>query len=219
MDIYCIAGLGADERLFKNLRIANATLKFINWVKPDKNDDISAYADKLIPQIDQLRSFSLLGVSLGGVLAVELSSKINPEKVFVISSVKSSKEFPFYFKWMRWMKVKYLISAPLLKSAKPLIELFFGKMSKADKKLINKMIDDADDIFTPWAAKAIIEWQSKDHLTPFNKIVQIIGDKDLIFRHAYITDCIVVKGGTHVMILDKASEISGIVEGELISEL
>ncbi len=212
MDIYCISGLGADERLFKNLKIANATLKYINWVKPDKNDDISSYAEKLIPQIDQSQPFSLLGVSLGGVLAVEISSKINPKKVFVISSVKSTKEFPFYFKWMRWMKVKYLISARLLKSAKPLIELFFGKMSKADKKLISKMIDDADTIFTPWAAKAIIAWQSKDHLTPFHKILQIVGDKDLIFRHSNIKECIVINGGTHVMILDKALEIGKIID-------
>ena len=212
MDIYCIPGLGADERLFKNLRIAKATLKYIHWVNPLENDDISSYANQLISQIDQSQPFSLLGVSLGGILAIELSSKINPEKVFVISSVKSSKEFPFYFKLMRWMKVKYLISSKLLKSSKPLIELFFGKMKKKDKILINKMIDDADDIFTPWAAKSIIEWQSKDDLTPFYKVIQIVGDKDLIFRYAVIKDCMVIKGGTHVMILDKALEISEIVE-------
>lgn len=74
------------------------------------------------------------------------------------------------------------------------------------------MIDDTDEVFTPWVAKAIIEWQSKDNLTPFNKIVQIVGDKDLIFRHANMKDCVVVKGRTHVMILDKAFEISGIID-------
>ena len=154
----------------------------------------------------------MLGVSLGGVITVELSSKINPEKVFVISSVKSSKEFPFYIILLNWLKVKYIISSKLLKSGKLFIELFFGKMNKSDKHLINKMIDDTDEVFTPWVAKAIIEWQSKDNLTPFNKIVQIVGDKDLIFRHANMKDCVVVKGGTHVMILDKAFEISGIID-------
>jgi len=212
MNVYCISGLGADERLFRNLKLTNADKKFVNWVKPDKIDTISSYSDKLIVQIDQSKPFSLLGVSLGGVIAVELSSKINPEKVFVISSVKSSKEFPFYIILLNWLKVKYIISSKLLKSGKLFIELFFGKMNKSDKHLINKMIDDTDEVFTPWVAKAIIEWQSKDNLTPFNKIVQIVGDKDLIFRHANMKDCVVVKGRTHVMILDKAFEISGIID-------
>ncbi|MBC7654369.1 MAG: hypothetical protein H7098_07845 [Oligoflexus sp.] len=105
------------------MRIANANLKCIYWVKTYKNNDISSYADQLISQIDQSQPFSLLGVSLGGILAIEHSNKINSEKVLVISSVKSSKEFPFYFKLMRWMKVIYLISSKLLKSTWLLIEL------------------------------------------------------------------------------------------------
>ncbi|MBU2045171.1 MAG: hypothetical protein KJ712_00395 [Bacteroidetes bacterium] len=111
INIYCIPGLGTDERLFSKLKLKNAEIEFITWVKPDKKDDITSYAEKLIPQIDLSLPFALLGVSLGGILAVELSSKINPQKVFVISSLKSSKEFPFYIRFFKWMRVKYLISA------------------------------------------------------------------------------------------------------------
>lgn len=48
MNVYCISGLGADERLFRNLKLTNADKKFVNWVKPDKIDTISSYSDKLI---------------------------------------------------------------------------------------------------------------------------------------------------------------------------
>ena len=60
MNVYCISGLGADERLFRNLKITNADLKFINWVKPDRNDSISSYSDQLIAQIDLNLPFSSL---------------------------------------------------------------------------------------------------------------------------------------------------------------
>nr|MBC7612469.1 hypothetical protein [Pseudopedobacter sp.] len=211
MNIYCIPGLGTDERLFIKLKLENADIKFINWVKPNTKDSISSYADRLIIQIDQSKPFSLLGVSLGGVIAVELSSKINPVKVFVISSVKSSKEFPFYITILKWLKVKYIISSKLLKSGKPLIEFFFGKMNPSDKHLINKMIDDADEVFTPWAAKALIDWQSKDEQIPFKNIVHIIGDKDLIFRHSKIKNCHVIKGGSHLLILNQSQSVNAIL--------
>ena len=212
MNLYCISGLGADERLFRNLKPEGYDLRFINWVKPDKRDTIGSYTDKLISQIDQTRSFALLGVSLGGVMAVELSGKTCPEKVFVISSVKSSKEFPFYIKMLH--SFRFIISARLLKSCKLLLEFFFGKMNKWDKVLISKMIDDSDDIFLPWAAKAILAWHSDDAQTPFEKIVHLVGDQDLIFRHSNIHDCLVVKGGSHVMILNKTGEINNLIEKE-----
>lgn len=218
MNLYCVSGLGADERLFAKLKLENYDIKFINWVIPQKDDTISSYSEKLIPQIDIDNPFALLGVSLGGVIAVELSTKVQPEKVFVISSVKSSKEFPFYFKLSRWFRVKYIITSKLLKSGKPLMELFFGRMNPTDKQLISKMIDDADNIFTAWAAKAIIQWKSKDELIPFDRIVHVIGDKDLIFRYSNIKNCHVIKGGTHVIILNRTREIQRLIDGSHIND-
>lgn len=212
-NLYCIAGLGADERLFRNLHPINYNLKFIHWVKPDEKDTLVTYADKLIPQIDQTQPYSLLGVSLGGIFATILSSKINPIHVFVISSLKSSKEAPFVFKIFRALKVKYLLNASLLKHMKPIISFFFGKMNKTDRHLVFKMIDESDDNFLPWAAAAILEWKSNDELTPFHKIVQIVGDKDLVFRYSKIKNCKVIKGGTHIMILNRAKEINAIING------
>ena len=182
MNLYCIPGLGADERLFRNLKPEAYQLKFIHWVKPDAKDTLESYAEKLIPQIDQTQPFSLLGVSLGGIIATILSAKINPIHVFVISSLKSSKEVPMAFKVLNALKVKFLFNSTLLKKIKPLIGLFFGKMNRTDQHLVFKMIDDADEHFLPWAAAAIIEWKSNDANTPFHKIVQIVGDKDLVFR-------------------------------------
>jgi len=215
MNLYCIPGLGADERLFRNLKPEAYQLKFIHWVKPDAEDTLETYAEKLIAQIDQTQPFSLLGVSLGGIIATILSGKINPIHVFVISSLKSSKEVPFAFKVLNALKVKFLFNAKLLKNIKPLIGVFFGKMNRTDQHLVFKMIDDADELFLPWAAAAIIAWKSNDAYTPFHKIVQIVGDKDLVFRYSKIKNCKVIKGGTHVMILNRAKEINEIINQTL----
>ena len=210
-NLYCIAGLGTDKRLFRNLHPHHYDLKFIDWVKPDVKDTLETYAKKLIDQIDQSQPYSLLGVSLGGIIATILSSVINPKHVFIISSLKSSKEAPFIFKILRALRIKYILNASLLKNIKPLISLFFGKINQTDQRLVFKMIEESDDNFLPWATAAILEWESNDALTPFNKIVQIVGDKDLIFKYSKIKNGIVIKGGTHVMILNRANEINAII--------
>lgn len=211
MNLYCFPGLGADDRLFRRLQLNHYQIKNIHWLTPHQNESLADYSSRLIAHIDQTKPFALLGVSLGGIMVTELSHQLPAEHFFVISSVKSSKEFPFYLGLFRRLGFKHIISAGFLKALKSIIPFLFGRMNKMDKQLIFKMIDDADPLFLSWAAKAILTWKSKDELTPFHKITQIVGDRDLIFRHSNIQNCRIVKGGTHVMILNRAQEISAII--------
>ncbi|MBC7419075.1 MAG: alpha/beta hydrolase [Pedobacter sp.] len=214
IDLYCIPGYGTDKRFFKHLKLKHYKQHFIEWPEPERNDTLGAYADKIIAQIDTSNPFSLLGISLGGFLAVELSSKINPQKVFVISSLKSSKEFPGYWALFRWFGVSHFINAKTVKVSKWLIEPIFGKMTKDDKKIMNQMIDDTPNNFTTWAPKAISKWKSNDHLTPFKKIIHIIGDKDLLYSKSKIKDCHLIKNGSHLMIFDRAAQIGKLIDSE-----
>ncbi len=211
--IYCIPGYGTDRRLFKSLKLKNYDIKFINWVKPAEKDSLSDYADKLIPQIDTTEPFALLGMSLGGFITVELSHKINPEHIFLLSTVKSSNEIPTYLKFLSQFGLKQIISAKLVKSSKWLVEPIFGKLNLENRNLLFQMIDDADDQFTTWAGKQIAVWRSEDQLTPFQKITHIIGDKDVLYSKK-IKNVHIVKGGTHLMILDRAEEINQIIDSE-----
>ena len=213
MNIYCIPGYGTDSRLFKNLQLKNYDIKFINWVNPDRGDSLSDYATKLIAQIDTSQPFALLGMSLGGFLAVELSHQVKPEHIFILSSVKSSSEIPSYLGMIRNIGLKHIISAKIVKRSKWLVQPIFGKVDRENKKLMYEMIDDADSNFTTWAGKQIMVWKSEDNLTPFKKITHIIGDKDLLFSKK-IKDAHIIKQGTHLMILDKTAAINRIIDSQ-----
>ncbi|MGY3053505.1 pimeloyl-ACP methyl ester carboxylesterase [Pedobacter sp. UYEF25] len=212
IDLYCIPGYGTDRRLFKHLKLQHYKIRFIEWPEPEPNDTLNTFAEKIILQINLKKQFSLLGVSLGGFLAAELSSKINPIKVFVISSLKSSKEFPKYWSIICWFGISHFITTNRVKSSKWLIEFIFGKMIRADKKTMNQMIDEAPNDFITWAPKAILKWKSNDYLTPFDKIVHIIGDKDLFYSKAIINDCHLIENGSHLMIFDRAAEIGKLID-------
>lgn len=62
-----------------------------------------------------------------------------------------------------------------------------------------------DENYLPWAIHNILNWQQEE---PNPEIIHIHGNNDGIFPIKYVKKCIIIEGGTHVMILNKAKEIS-----------
>jgi hypothetical protein len=48
-------------------------------------------------------------------------------------------------------------------------------------------------------------WQQEE---PYRKVIHIHGDKDIIFPIKNINDCVVLEGGTHIMLLDRGKQLS-----------
>ena len=80
-----------------------------------------------------------------------------------------------------------------------------------NKKLLSAIIKDSDTEFTKWAVNAILNWRNEQKI---RQIIQIGGDKDLILPSKQNMNHI-VKGGGHFMIVDKADELSSILNQEL----
>lgn len=70
-DIYCVSGLGADERVFQKLKFQGYQPVHICWVEPNLEESIAEYAKRLTIQIKSERPI-LIGLSFGGIMAVEI---------------------------------------------------------------------------------------------------------------------------------------------------
>ena len=66
-----------------------------------------------------------------------------------------------------------------------------------------------DEKYLPWAIKNVLHWKQK---SDFSNTIHIHGNKDGIFPIKNIKNCIIVDGGTHIMILNKAKKINKILE-------
>ncbi len=88
--IYLIAGLGADYRLFKHLDLPGYDVIHLHWLRPEPNDSLKTYAGKLIDEYHIEPGSVVLGVSLGGMLTVEIAKQMQLSKAILISSIKSS---------------------------------------------------------------------------------------------------------------------------------
>ena len=114
MTLYLIGGLGADERVFKYLNI-NVKTQIINWILQEPNEELKSYAKRLTEQINKNEEFAILGVSFGGIIAIEMAKFIRPKKLILISSVESSNQLPKHLITMGKTMVLEMLPNSLIK--------------------------------------------------------------------------------------------------------
>ena len=207
--IFLIAGLGADTRVYNNIDLHEHDVTPVDWIEPHKLDTLSTYAQKLIHQYNITPGSIVIGNSLGGMITIEVSKLIPLKKAILISSIKTSDEAPWYFSLFRNLPVYKIIPGKLFTSMGFMVKPLFGHMSAEDAWLFSDMLKNTSPVFAKWAMGAILHWENK--LTPADTY-HITGDKDLIFDYKRIKGATIVKGGTHIMIFDKAKEINTILK-------
>ncbi len=204
--IFLISGLAADRRLFNKLDLPGYKLLHMDWLEPDEQDTLTTYAQKLIDHYGITPGSAVLGVSMGGMLTVEISSLIKLDKAIIVSSVKDASEFPGYFKLFRRVPVYKIIPHGFYTSMGFLIKPLFGELKGKSGFLFVDMIRNSSPKFMRWAMHAILRWQPK----PVDaKLYHIIGEKDIIFPHKKIPKAThVIEGGSHDMVYARGREIS-----------
>jgi pimeloyl-ACP methyl ester carboxylesterase len=209
MKIYAISGLGADERVFKYLSLEHELVPII-WIAPKSKESIVEYANRLINEyeIDQDENFGILGVSFGGLIAVEISKLLSPELTVLISSAETRDDLSGVIKIAGKSKLIELIPERLFNPPKAIAHFLFG----TDKKeLLNSILDDTDLNFAKWATRELINWQNQKRLP---NLIKIGGSKDKLLASKG-KNTIIVEGGEHFMIVDRANEISEIINEKI----
>ena len=210
--IFLISGLGADTRIYNNIDLANHDVTCVDWIEPNQTDTLAIYAQKLIYQYHITPDSIVIGNSLGGMLAIEIAKFIALKKAILISSIKTIGEAPRYFSFFRMLPVYKLMPGKWMPKVGHLVKPVFGKMKVDDAWLFSDMLQNSSPVFLKWAMGAVLKWDNKT--IPPN-VVQITGDKDLVFNYKRIKDAIIIKGGTHIMIFDKANEINKLLKNIL----
>lgn len=214
-NIYFISGLGVDHRLFYKQYKDGINLKILQWKSPLANETLEAYAKRLSEEIKEKDNIILGGVSLGGIMAIEISKYINAEKIIIISSIKNQFELPPYLRILRHLPIHKLIPSLVYKKIGTIarsIYRVFGKMNKEEKDLFLSMVNDSDPNFIKWAIHAVITWKNKEILP---NIIHLHGTDDLIFPISFIKQSIQIKDGSHFMIVTQAEKINKILKTEL----
>ncbi|CAN5495720.1 hypothetical protein BH10BAC4_BH10BAC4_13360 [soil metagenome] len=204
-EIYLFPGLGADERVFRFLDLTPHNLTYVRWIDPEKNEAIEDYARRLLTQITS-NDPTLLGVSFGGIMAIEVAKLIPTRKIILISSVRTKADIPLSFRLSSKLGLINLVPVSWLKKVSNATFWSFGLETDSERELLTSIIHETDPKFLKWAIEKIASWTSE---TLPGNVTLIQGTNDRIFPNSHPD--IKIENGGHFMIVNKARELSVII--------
>lgn len=195
-------GMAASSSIFERIQLPIETFEIhlLEWLIPENEETIEHYAQRISNGITH-NNVILVGVSFGGILVQEMKQFVHPKKVIIISSVKSNVELPRHMKIAKTTKAYKLIPTKMIENIDNLAKFTFGSsVLKQKLKLYEKFLSVRDKAYLDWAIEQIINWKRTEI---DSEVIHIHGDNDEVFPIKHIKNAIIVKGGTHIMILTK----------------
>lgn len=211
--VYLIPGQGADERLYKNIHLDSVfEVRHIHYFTPEKDWNMHDFARELSKQIDTTQSFSIVGVSLGGMLATEMNDFLKPENVIVISSAKSRLELPFRYRFQKTIPIYKLFPPFLVKAGARVMQPIVEPDRMKDPKTFNAMLKAKDPLFLKRTIKMILEWK---RIKYDENIIHIHGGMDKTIPARNVAFDYLIEDGSHMMVLTRGQLVSEILNNSL----
>jgi pimeloyl-ACP methyl ester carboxylesterase len=180
---------------------------YLEWIPPFPNESFESYSRRMAEGIDTSQPFIVLGVSMGGMTAVEIARWMQPVAVLLISSISAPSQLPPYYRWGGWIGIHRILPISFFKRL-ALWKRSVVKETSEIRKLLIQMIERSDPEFIRWSMAAILNWKP-DH-TP-KPACHIHGTSDEILPIRYTTPTHRIRNGGHLMVMTRAKEISRIL--------
>ncbi len=199
--VYFMPGLAASSSIFERIVLPTESFEVIllDWVQPKKDETLVSYAQRMAEKVVHENAV-LIGVSFGGILVQEMAAFLTLKKLIIISSVKTRDEMPRRIKFAKTTKAYKLLPTSLLNNVEKLIKYSFGNVINQKLKLYEKFLHLRNKEYLDWAIEQLVCW---DRSVPDPKVIHIHGDLDEVFPAKNINSFIPIKGGTHIMILNR----------------
>lgn len=210
--LYLLPGTSGDSRLFSYLQLKGWETSVIEIPVPHRGETMSQLAQRLLPQVDRTRPHAFAGVSVGGMVAVEMAKESEPLAVLLISSAKQRSELPLRYRIQKYLPLYAWVPprqyARLNNWARPIFE----PDSKPFDDLFAAMVKDKDPMFIPGVLHAIMNWDNEQ--VPAH-LHHLHGTKDHTLPIKCIGEADRVKGGSHMMVVTRAEEVSRWMQAKL----
>ena len=201
---YLIPGLGADERVFRGLRLPSpATV--LQWLPPQSPTELLRhYAARLAEAVPPNQPCWLVGVSFGGLLALEIGRLRPLARVVLISSLAEASQLPPLLRLGRATGLYRLVPFGLLPRLPRLAQWFFGARNGREYRLLARILRDTNPAFARWAIYQLLHWDS----TGVPAAVRLHGTRDRLLPAGPAPTDYLLPGAGHFMIVSHAAQLS-----------
>ena len=212
--IYCISGLGADERAFSRLQVDGYNITCLPWLAPLPKETITAYASRMREDIIEENPV-LMGLSFGGMMSIEIAKQLPVEKLILISSIRCVKELPVWMKTAGMLRLNRVLPMRPYPFIEPIQNRNLGISTPEEIELVRSYRRNAPQAYMDWAINQVLNWRNSWYPTP---LYHIHGDADRLFPIRNVSPTHVIKGGGHFMIMNRAGEVNTALRQILIDQ-
>jgi pimeloyl-ACP methyl ester carboxylesterase len=206
-NIYLFSGLGADERVFKNLRFPESQVRHIRWPTVTPQTLREDFLGEIKAQITTNRNNVFLGVSFGGLIAQDIAASLSPDILIIVSSVINQSEIPKLYRGGLARIALKLTPNFFLNKPNVLINYMFSVATDEGRKTLHDIIRDTDPTFFRWAVKYLQHWKGTNQ--PASKrFYRIHGSNDRVFPSVLPNSPVEFIAGGHFAIYEAAAEVN-----------
>jgi pimeloyl-ACP methyl ester carboxylesterase len=212
-----LPGMGCDGRLFypqrRGLR-AVGRIEVPRWLPASKGETFADYARRMAELVDTGEPFYLGGISMGGMVALEMARHLRPKAVLLIGASRSGAGVvdvlhgverdlsPFVRPWM-------------IDWCKPLSPLIVAGLPQDLKDFMVNMFEDTDAKLIRWGCSAIVHWPGPPPGEPRTRVYEIHGERDWLLPVEKTFPDHVVRGGGHLINLTHAEEVNAWIKARV----
>jgi pimeloyl-ACP methyl ester carboxylesterase len=197
--ILALPGMGADERMFPAPWNSLPNFTALNWKSWSGENSVPALAETICRNASIKDGDTLVGASLGGMVACEIAKLRRIKTLFLVGSATDQREVNRALELMR----------PLVNL--PLFDWLRISAGKIPHDLLH-MFADADPAFIRTMCAAIFQWKGLGDAEV--KVFRIHGRSDLVIPCPAKPD-LLLKGG-HLISISHAAECVDFIRNRLV---
>lgn len=210
---YLIPGLGADERVFRRLRLTGST-QVLPWLPPQSpTEPLAHYAARLAEYVPVAQPCWLVGISFGGLLAQEIGRLRPLARVVLISSLGRPHDLPPLLRLVGATGLQRLLPFGLLKWLPRLAQWFFGARGGTEYRLLRQILRDTNPVFARWATTQLLDWRGPG----LPAAMRLHGTHDRLLPPGRAHIDYPVPGAGHFLVVSHAAQVSYILNA-LVAE-
>jgi pimeloyl-ACP methyl ester carboxylesterase len=185
----------ADYPVFSRLMPLLPNAIVVAFLDPAPDESLTEYAARMAEQFSP--QCFIVGVSFGGIVALELSRVLKPRGCVLISSVRGPHQFP------PWLRVCRLLGGRncgrLLRTFGDTAALVPNRIRTTSTARATKL-SGVRGAWHRWATSAVLDWKPDAQETTLSSpTLQIHGDADTTFPIKYVDPDVVVSNGRHAL--------------------
>jgi len=214
VNVYFISGLCTSCHIFDGIRLPQPYQKiYLEWIEPQRNEPLHDYIARLTKPIDTTKPFAIVGLSFGGMIAMELNKTLKPVDTIIVSSCPTYKHVPLLYRLSGSLRMYNLVTKAMINNLRPMVDWFIGaKRSKEEMIALHKTMEQLSENLLIWSIAQVTRWRNT--VVP-KKYFHIHGDADRLLPVGKMKPDVLIHGGSHFMIVSHDKEISDAIAKRL----